>query len=62
MKRVLGILLLAAIGVVAVQLRSDRKSSPVREAAKDSVWYHTSDVALLAKTNRPQLVEFFHPN
>ena len=28
----------------------------------DSVWYHASDVALLATTGRPQLVEFFHPN
>jgi len=28
---------------------------------KDSVWYHTSSPALLARTGRPQLVEFFHP-
>jgi hypothetical protein len=28
----------------------------------DSVWYHASDVAQLAKTGRPQLVEFFHPD
>jgi hypothetical protein len=26
------------------------------------VWYHASDVALLAATGRPQLVEFFHPD
>ena len=31
-------------------------------AKPDSVWYHESDVALLATTGRPQLVEFFHPN
>ena len=30
-------------------------------AGDDSVWYHASDVALLARTARPQLVEFFHP-
>lgn len=30
-------------------------------AEPDSVWYHASDVALLARTNRPQLAEFFHP-
>ncbi|MGH7663577.1 MAG: hypothetical protein ACRENI_04675 [Gemmatimonadaceae bacterium] len=29
--------------------------------AADSVWYHASDVAMLARTGRPQLVEFFHP-
>lgn len=31
-------------------------------AAPDSVWYRASDVALLGRTNRPQLVEFFHPD
>lgn len=30
-------------------------------AEPDSVWYHAGDVALLGRTNRPQLVEFFHP-
>jgi hypothetical protein len=43
---------------------SHRSSAPdgTGAAAKtDSVWYHASDVALLAKTGRPQLVEFFHP-
>jgi hypothetical protein len=30
-------------------------------ARADSVWYHASDVALLARTGRPQLIEFFHP-
>jgi hypothetical protein len=28
----------------------------------DSVWYHASDVSQLARTGRPQLVEFFHPD
>lgn len=28
----------------------------------DSLWYHASDVARLARTGRPQLLEFFHPN
>jgi hypothetical protein len=32
------------------------------KAKADSVWYHESDVALLATTGRPQMVEFFHPN
>ena len=32
------------------------------QSKSDSVWYHESDVALLATTGRPQLVEFFHPN
>lgn len=29
---------------------------------RDTLWYHASDVALLAATGRPQLVEFFHPD
>jgi hypothetical protein len=28
----------------------------------ENKWYHESDVALLATTGRPQLVEFFHPD
>jgi hypothetical protein len=49
-----GLALVVAAGAAIVQRqRTDRASEP---------WYHTSDVALLAKTGRPQLVEFFHPN
>jgi hypothetical protein len=33
-----------------------------RAAAKDSLWYHESDVGLLATATGPQLVEFFHPD
>lgn len=39
---------------------SEQESAAAPRA--DSVWYHASDVALLAKTGRPQLVEFFHPS
>jgi hypothetical protein len=38
-----------------------RSDVPQAGAEPDSVWYHASDVALLGRTNRPQLVEFFHP-
>ena len=31
------------------------------DRAKET-WYHESDVARLATTARPQLVEFFHPD
>lgn len=42
---------------------ADSTVQPSAAGAKaDSVWYHTSDVALLSTTGRPQLVEFFHPN
>jgi hypothetical protein len=39
-----------------------------REAAEDKpwkttdVWYKQSDVAALTATQRPKLVEFFHPD
>jgi hypothetical protein len=55
---------LAAIGAAAVVLFASGVLPPgpgETRAESDSVWYHTSDVALLARTNRPQLVEFFHP-
>lgn len=38
-----------------------RSRTEVTRVGTDSVWYHASDVALLGRTNRPQLVEFFHP-
>lgn len=28
----------------------------------EETWYHASDVAKLSTTERPQLVEFFHPD
>ena len=39
-----------------------RRDSMTAAPAADSVWYHASDVTLLATTGRPQLVEFFHPD
>ena len=67
MKRVFALAVVAVLAVAggAVVWKRQRPSDPTvgRVAAKaDSVWYHASDVALLAKTSRPQLVEFFHPN
>ena len=47
---------LAFVGRDLVGRGPDRSGSDA-----DSVWYHESNVALLAKTGRPQLVEFFHP-
>jgi len=67
MKRIV-VLTVAAVFVVAagaVVWRGQRSSDPGgrRTAPKaDSLWYHASDVALLAKTGRPQFVEFFHPD
>ena len=54
----------AALFVVFGRRAPDPPSDPapaVSAAATDSVWYHASDVALLASTGRPQLVGFFHP-
>ena len=47
------VLLVVAGAAIVQRQRSDGVSEP---------WYHASDVALLAKTGRPQLVEFFHPD
>lgn len=67
MKRIvaLAVAVVFAAAAGAVVWKSQRSADPkgTGNAAKaDSVWYHASDVALLAKTGRPQLVEFFHPN
>ena len=67
MKRSFVLALVAGFAVAAGVFvwNSRRASDPPSQstAAKaDSLWYHASDVALLAKTGRPQLVEFFHPN
>ena len=63
----------AATGIAAIVVASlatalfvsGRRASDSRQppngGRQDSLWYHASDVALLAKTGRPQLVEFFHP-
>jgi hypothetical protein len=66
MKRILVLTVAAVVATVAgaVVWRSQRPVDAygTSKAAKaDSVWYHASDVGLLAKTGRPQLVEFFHP-
>jgi len=67
MKRTFTLALVAVLAVAAgfFVWKSRRASDLVGQSAAakvDSVWYHASDVALLAKTGRPQLVEFFHPN
>lgn len=55
--------MVAALAVaLLVPSRPPRDSGQApNDVRKDSVWYHASDVGLLAKTGRPQLVEFFHP-
>jgi lipopolysaccharide export system protein LptC len=54
----------AAIAAAAIYWTGwTARSTPATTAARpDSVWYHASDVKLLAATGRPQLVEFFHPD
>lgn len=62
MKRpAIAIVALAAAGIAFMVSRRapEPEQAPVTKA--DSVWYHASDVAQLANTGRPQLVEFFHP-
>lgn len=66
MKRIFGLTVVAGVIALAgvVVWKAQRPSSTVGQAIApkaDSVWYHASDVALLAKTGRPKLVEFFHP-
>jgi uncharacterized membrane protein YhaH (DUF805 family) len=46
---------------VLLARRHDASRSVIAARQPDSVWYHESDVAQLARTGRPQLVEFFHP-
>lgn len=54
-------LALVVAGVVACGGLTRANGSSDSQPAKE-VWYHASDVALLATTGRPQLVEFFHPD
>ena len=66
MKRIVALTVAAVFATVAgaVVWRSQQSTDPngtSKSAKADSIWYHASDVALLAKTGRPQLVEFFHP-
>lgn len=65
MKRILLSLAAVAVLVVAALVilsRADRDTAPTATAAgADSVWYRESDVSLLGRSARPQLVEFFHP-
>lgn len=51
------------LGAVALLVGCQGRDTGSRDSRRepDSVWYRTSDVALLARTGRPQLVEFFHP-
>ena len=55
---------LAAIGAAAIYWTGwpARSTPTTAEARPDTLWYHASDVKLLAATGRPQLVEFFHPD
>jgi hypothetical protein len=66
MKRVATLIVIVAAVAAAAVFSLDRdRGDPRRGNARpdpDSVWYHASDVALLARTGRPQLVEFFHPD
>jgi hypothetical protein len=48
-----------AIAMGFYLLRSEPEKRPWKTT---DVWYHTSDVASLGSTGRPQLVEFFHPD
>lgn len=69
MKRAAAATGIAAIVVAALAIvflvparRASDPGQPPNAVKTASVWYHASDVALLAKTGRPQLVEFFHPD
>jgi len=53
--RCIAAIIMASVLTVACA-RSDESST------REEPWYHASDVALLATTGRPQLVEFFHPD
>ena len=62
MKRLLlsaGVLAVVSVVVVAIVIRTGPDERPWKTT---DVWYHESDVAQLARTGRPQLVEFFHPD
>ena len=64
MKRTVILAIIGALTafVVILLARGTFDFRPTQAApASDSAWYHPSDFALLGKTGRPQLVEFFHP-
>ena len=53
----------SVIGLLATRTREAGQTAiGIDTGKRDSVWYHESDVALVATTGRPQLVEFFHPD
>ena len=55
----------AIAAIVALTIFGRRDSTQISDRARvsaDSVWYHASDVSRLARTGRPQLVEFFRPS
>jgi hypothetical protein len=60
----IGVLVAASvIGMLATRTRDATPTAiGIDTGKRDSVWYHESDVALVAATARPQLVEFFHPD
>ena len=62
MKRPLIVALVAVIAAVAalVAVQQSRRATPAPAAAHNPGGYVASDVALLASTGRPQLVEVFH--
>ena len=55
------VLVVGLVAVAAFFARGRWQSRSVDVPTTDSLWYHASDVARLARTGRPQLVEFFHP-
>ena len=55
------IVVLAAGAFLLGRLSARDSASGEAAVTADSVWYRASDVAQLARTGRPQLVEFFHP-
>ena len=65
MKRAAGLAVVAAAlfaGVLLFERAVPDRPPPEARLDADSMWYHASDVARLASTGRPQLVEFFHPD
>jgi len=60
---IVAVIVVSLVGMFAARTRlDDQRGSRADTAKRDSVWYHESDVALVASTGRPQLVEFFHPD
>jgi hypothetical protein len=61
MKRPIVVAILAVIAAIgaAVWLQPDRPPAPAPTAVSNPSGYVASDVALLARTGRPQLVEVF---